>query len=150
EARKAYGAFVLSALIGWLIRAFYPSQWFAQEPIRALGEGFLVAGVIGFFIEMWSASVIIEHVAEELTSRLVGAGLPKTAQELIRDIVDTKLVYRDYRKTYKIVTHPEKRDYVRVEIVLSYAVVNNGTAVLQYAPRFMEEGIYNPSVAALE
>jgi hypothetical protein len=61
---------------------------------------------------------------------------------------DTKYVYRDYRKTYRI----ERQSAVTVVIyiTLSYRVVNNGKRRQRYKPKLLEEGMYSPKVSSLQ
>jgi len=95
---------------------------------------------------------MIEEATEELSSRLVGYGLPSAAQSLIHKLVhETRLVYRDYRKIYRLQIHPElPEEKVLVHVTLSYRVVNNGKRTERYAPGFAEEGMYNPVLTKLE
>jgi hypothetical protein len=148
---RTFGAFVVSFVLGLVLRFFYPSQWYFREQVGALGDAFLVAGIVGFCIEAWAASILIGHVSEELSLRLVGYGLPKPARMLIRDLVKTKRVYREYRKVFRIVDHPATPEtHVLLCITLSYIVVNNDSGVDQYAPTLAEEGMYNPRVVSLQ
>lgn len=148
---RVYGPFTGSFVVGLTVRVWYPECWRWKDVANALGDAFLVAGVIGLCIEAWTTSILIDHAADELSSRLVGYGLPKAAQELIHKLVHgTKRVYRDYRAVFRIQRHPTKKGYVIVLSTISYVVVNNGTSSESYSPSFAQEGMYTPKVAHLE
>ena len=145
---KTVLAFVAVFSLGVLL-FLYPPDWHWQEFIRALRDALMVAGVIGTFIELWSASVLVDRAANELSEKLVGYGLPKAAQEAIHGLVhQTKRIYRDYLAEYRIVrTDP---GFVRVYATVSYRVVNNGSSSEEYSPKLLEEGMYQPHVCSLE
>jgi hypothetical protein len=141
----------LGVLVGGIGLMWYAQGWPGRGLLLALGEALFVAGVVGLGIEMWSASALIEHTAEQLSLRLVGYGLPKAAQAVIHELVHkTKLVYRDYRKAYRIAECPGRQGFVTVRVRLSYNVVNNGQGPEYYLPTFAEERIYNPVVTSIE
>jgi hypothetical protein len=150
KSLKVFGPFVGSFALGVILLRFYPLEWNWSEQLRGLADAFLVAGIIGFLIEVWAASALIEHVSEELSSRLVGYGLPKAAQNLISSLVKTKLVYRNYRKTFRFAYHPEKQDHVLLSMTLSYTVLNNGHSPEDYAPWLAEEGMYSPKLVSVQ
>lgn len=143
--------FILAFFFG-LGLVWYPESWpFGQNRLLpALRDALMVAGIIGLAIETWSASVLVDHAAGELSERLVGYGLPRTAQELVSSVVRTKLLLRDYRAVYRIDPHPINANSVVVTTTLSYKVVNNGASSEAYAPMLAEERIYSPSVTLLE
>jgi hypothetical protein len=146
EIAKLYAPFAASALIGGLVSVMCPIEW-----VNRLGEGFLVAGLVGIFIELTAAGVLISDVSDELSSLLIGAGLPSAAQDLIHRIVHkTKLVRRDYRKLYRIERHPTRPGYVILYITISHKTVNNGRSTEDYAPYFAEEGMYCPRISSLQ
>jgi hypothetical protein len=118
---KLFGPFVGAGLVGGV------SMWIGVrnhwEWTKAFGDALLISGVIGTFLELFAASVLIDHTSKELSSRLVGYGLPKAGQDLIHSLVhETKRVYRDYHKTYRIVKNPARRGYVTVHCVVTYSV----------------------------
>src|SRR5258708_32168968 len=122
---RVYCPWLASFGVGVVLRFYYPVAWRWKEQADVLGDAFLVAGIIGFCIELWATSVLIDHAADELSSRLVGYGLPKAAQDLIHKLVHrTKRVYRDYHAAYRIQRHPTKEGYVVVHSTISYVVVN--------------------------
>jgi hypothetical protein len=146
---RVFGPFIGSFILGLGLLHYRPEwQWSGQ--VRALADAFLVAGIIGFLIEAWAASVLIEHVSEELHSRLIGYGLPTAAQDLISGLTRTKLVYRNYRKTFRFASHPEKPGHVLLTMTLSYTVLNNGQITEDYAPWLAEEGMYSPRVLSVQ
>lgn len=147
---KVFGPFVLSIFLGVFLRIYYRECWYWHEQAWVLGDAFLVAGIIGCCIEAWSVSIMIDHAADELSSRLVGYGLPKAAQGLIHKLVLTKRVYRDYRVAYRIEKHPTIDGYVIVHSTASYTVVNNGGAPEPYRAFMAQEGMYKPEATHLE
>ena len=99
-------------LIGLLL-IMYPADWRFGEFVRALRDALMIAGLLGIVVELWSASVLVDHATDRVTERLVGYGLPRAAQELIHDLVHkTKRVYRDYRAIYRIEPHPTDSDLI--------------------------------------
>ena len=136
------------AILAGITLFWYPSTWSGQEIAHALRDAFIVAGIIGIGIEIAASSVLIDHGAEQLSERLVGHGLPKAAQSLIHELVHTtSLVYRDFRKTYRLTTMDPKK--LKVHITVNFKVVNNGIVSETYAPEFAEEGMYSPEVQSL-
>jgi hypothetical protein len=113
------------------------------EFFKAVGDAFLVAGIVGVCVELFAAARIIEHASDEVSKKMAGYGLPKAAQTVIYDVVHkTKLVYREYRRVYRI-TRSEKPGTVVVESTISYRVVNNGKGNVLYRPQLAEEGTYS-------
>jgi hypothetical protein len=145
---KLLWSFIASALIGaGLILLGILYGW---EFSRALGDAFLVAGIIGVCVELFAATRIIEHASTEVSAKMAGYGLPKAAQTVIYNVVHkTRLVYRDYRRLYRI-TRSEKPRTIVVESTISYCVVNNGKGNELYRPQLAEEGIYSPKILSLQ
>jgi len=150
KASRAFAPFLTAFGVGVLLRLLYPPTGFCREQVWALGDALLVAGIIGLCIEAWFASVLIDHVADQLSSALVGYGLPKAAQDVIRGLVDTKNVYRDYRVAYRIDKHSTLQSHVAVCCTSSYTVVNNGTATEPYRTGMALEGLYRPQATHLQ
>jgi len=121
------------------------------EFTKALGDAFLIAGIIGTCLELFAASRIIDHASSQVAEKMTGHGLPESARAVIHDLVhNTKRVYRDHRRTYRIERHPEKQGYLIVHGTISYRVVNNGKGRDAYQPKF-EEGVnYNPTFESLQ
>jgi hypothetical protein len=144
---KLLAPFVTSGLIGGAL--IWVGTSGHREFVKGVGEAFAIAGIVGLCIELFAASQIIEHASHQMAGRMAGQWLPKAAGELLYKLVhDTKLVYRDYRKTYRI----ERRSggTVVLRLTLSYRVVNNGKRRERYAPKLMEEGMYSPRVTSLQ
>jgi hypothetical protein len=144
---KLMAPFVGSSLLGvgliWFGVAYH---W---EFVKGLGEAFAIAGIVGLCIELFAASQIIEHASHQMAARMAGQWLPKAAGDLLYKLVhDTKFVYREYRKTYRIVRQPAGT--VIIHLTLSYRVVNNGKRRERYKPKLLEEGMYSPRVTSLQ
>ncbi|HLM98408.1 MAG TPA: hypothetical protein VK335_03960 [Bryobacteraceae bacterium] len=138
------GVFAVGTALLW-----WPTNWCCQEFVKAIRDALMVAGVIGLCIELWSADVLVEHTADQLSEQLVGYGLPKAAQAVIKSLVHTRRVYRNYRVVYRI-ERPEGSDRVAVHETASYKVVNNGLGPENYKPKLFEEGTYKPELKSLE
>ncbi len=150
KACKVFAPLVVSFVIGVLLRSCYPEDWRFYETTRVLGDALIVAGIIGFCIELWSTSILIDHAAEQLSNRLVGYGLPKGAQKLISELVRTKKVYVDYRVLYRIEKNPKREGYVNVYSTWSCTVVNNGTSPESVPRTFHQEGVDSPKATHLQ
>lgn len=145
---KTVLAFAVVFAIG-LAGFIYPADCPWQEFIRALRDALMVAGVIGAFIDIWSASVLVGHAADQLSERLVGYGLPKSAQDKIHALVhETKIVRRGYQATYRI--NPAASGYVTLGVRISFDAVNNGSSTEVYRPCLEDESIYDPRIQSLE
>jgi hypothetical protein len=85
-----------------------------------------------------------------MAARMAGQWLPRAAGNLLYGLVhDTKLVYRDYRKTFRIVRKSDT--LITIHSTLSYRVVNNGKRSERYGPpNLKEEGMYSPAVTSLQ
>lgn len=150
ELAKLVGPFIFSGIAGAIL-IWFSCAFSGHEFIRAFGDALVIAGAIGFSLELIAASTLIEHTSKELSSRLVGYGLPKQAQALINSLVhETKLVYRDYKRTFRIVPIPARPGFVRIETVVSYLVVNYGRASENYKPKLDEWDNYFPVVDSLQ
>ena len=146
---KLLGPFLASFAIG--LAGIWLGVTCQNEFVKALGDAFAIAGIIGVCLELYVANRIIEHASNSVAAKMAGYGLPKAAQDVIYDLVhNTKRVYRDYRRTYRIVRHPEKPGYVIVHGTVSYRVVNNGTGSDNYLPKLAESEIYNPQFESLQ
>ncbi len=146
---KLVGPFLVSGLIGLAI------IWFGvhchNEFGKALGDAFVIAGIIGICLEMFAANRIIEHASHSVAETMSGHGLPESARAVIHDLVhNTKRVYRDHRRTYRIEHHPEKPGYVIVHGTISYRVVNNSKGKDTYQPKLEEVVVYNPTFESLQ
>src|SRR6266702_2402789 len=64
---KLVGGFLLSILTGIALKFWYPQRWLAHDTIYALGDGFVVAGVIGVLLELLAYKFLIERVAGDIS-----------------------------------------------------------------------------------
>ena len=135
--------------VGFLIRLRYPPSAPFFHESEMLGDAFMIAGIVGLLIEIFSARVLIHEVSDELTDKLVGYGLPEAAQAVIRELVlETRLVRRNFRKTFYI--EDLANGHVRLEMTTSFVVVNNGIGAQSYSPMMQDSEMYNPSITRLE
>ncbi len=150
EMVKLVGPFVLALVLGGLL-IWFACAYSDHEFIKAFGDALVIAGVIGLSLELIAASTLIEHTSKELSSRLVGYGLPKQAQALINSLVhETKRVYREYKRTFRILRIDGRPGVVRVETTVAYLVVNYGRAPEKYRPMLDESDRYSPQITALQ
>jgi hypothetical protein len=150
ELWKLAWPFLLSGCAGGVLMWFC-CAYSGHEFLRALGDALVIAGAIGLSLELIAASTLIDHTSKELSSRLVGYGLPKQAQALINSLVhETKRVYRGYNRTFKVTRIDGKPGFVRIDTTVAYLVVNYGRGAEKYRPKLEESDRYLPQVNALQ
>jgi hypothetical protein len=146
NALRKCGPFVFCLVVG-LGLVYYPDEWRLHSTIHALRDALMVAGIIGLCIELFSATLLIQETADELSEKLVGYGLPSDAQIVISSIVRSTLVYRNYEKTYHLTLVDNE---MSVRVVVTYNVVNNGPETYRgYHPKLQEEGMHKPVLNSL-
>jgi hypothetical protein len=149
EGLKLFGPFVLLFVLGALIRRFYPCNWYTPDFFHVLADAFMVAGLIGASLELFSSKFLIEKVADDLASKLVGRGLPAELQSHIREITKTTFVRDHYLKEYRF-SNPDEFHYMEVEMTVTFDVKNYSDTVCQYHPVIQEEIFFKPEFLYLE
>jgi len=99
-------------------------------------------------LELYSTKFLIERVAEDLTEKLVGRGLPPKLQSHIRDITRTSVVREKLVKAYSFGEPTAGR--VTLDIEITFEVRNFADYVEPYAPELQEEIVYAPTFTYLE
>jgi hypothetical protein len=61
-----FAPFVGAFVVGIVLRYAYPDQWPIHEVVHLIGDAFAVAGVLGFVIEIFVTSRLIDHTAHSL------------------------------------------------------------------------------------
>ena len=140
--------FLVVGLLGGVARLKYPYWWPAPELVSFVADSFIVAAVLGVFLELFSAKLLVERVSDVLAQKLIGRGLPAELQAPIRDIVGTDLVRDHYVKSYAF-SVPEDGQ-VRVEVEVRYEVKNYSDAMRDYAPEIAAEIFFQPEFRFLE
>ena len=140
--------FVTVGIVGAAARLKYPYWWPATDLVFFLADSFIVAAVLGVFVELFSAGLLVERVCDGLAQRLIGRGLPPELQSPIRDVVSTDLVTDHYVKTYAFSTSED--GYVSVEIEVRYELRNYSEAARDYAPELAAEMLFQPEFRFLE
>lgn len=140
--------FLVVGLLGGVARLKYPYWWPAPELVSFVADSFIVAAVLGVFLELFSAKLLVERVSDVLAQKLIGRGLPAELQAPIRDIVGTDLVRDHYVKSYAF-SVPEDGQ-VRVEVEVRYEVKNYSDAMREYAPEIAAEIFFQPEFRFLE
>jgi hypothetical protein len=107
-----------------------------------------IAGVIGVGLEIYSTKFLIERVAEDLTEKLVGRGLPPKLQSHIRDITKTSIVREKLIKAYSFGEPQGGR--VNLDIEITFEARNFSDSVEEFAPELQEETVYSPVFLYLE
>jgi hypothetical protein len=102
EFVRVAGLFLIVFLVGIAARVWYPFDRWPYDVMRMLADAFIVAGIVGFLLELFATKFLIQRVADSLTDKLVGRGLPPELQAQIRRIVETDLVRENYRKSYHL------------------------------------------------
>ena len=75
EFCRLFLPFIIILVVGILL-TWYPLDWFGLSFVHSLRDALVIAGLVGLCIDIWAASVLIEHTSAELSERLVGYGLP--------------------------------------------------------------------------
>jgi hypothetical protein len=146
DVLKLVMPFLAFLLIGFVIKKSLTGEFWNKT-----ADALIIAGLIGAAIELWSASVLIEHVSRELSERLVGYGLPKTAQAVIAKLVrDSDVVLRNYSAKFNVAHHPSKDHYLLVRLTLSWKALNNSIRSVDYRTGLSDELIYNPQLELLQ
>ena len=135
-------------ILGGVARFMYPYWWPARELVSFLADSFIVAAMLGVFLDLFSARLLVERVSDVLAQRLIGRGLPAELQASIRDIVSTNLVRDRYVKSYAF-SAPEDGQ-VNVDVEVRYELRNYSEAVRDYAPEIAAEIFLQPQFRFLE
>ncbi len=135
-------------ILGGVARFKYPYWWPAPELVSFVADSFIVAAMLGVFLELFSARLLVERVSDVLAQRLIGRGLPAELQAPIRDIVSTDLVRDRYVKAYAF-SAPEDGQ-VSVDVEVRYELRNYSEAVRDYAPEIAVEIFLQPEFRFLE
>jgi hypothetical protein len=140
--------FLGMGVLGGVARLKYPYWWPAPELVSFLADSFIVTAVVGVFLVIFSAKLLIERVSEALAQKLIGRGLPAELQASIRDIVATDFARDHYVKSYAF-SAPED-GYLSVDIEVRYEVRNYSEAVRDYSPEIAVETFSQPEFRFLE
>jgi len=148
ENLKLFGPFIASGIVGVAIRIWYPFEWHYADFWRSLSDALIIVFLVGSFIELFSAGVLIRRVADDLAERLVGRGLPSELQGQIGQIVKTTLVRERFVKTYSF-SDPHE-GYIKIDIKFTFDVKNYSDSIREYAPTIGEESFYEPEFLSVE
>src|ERR1700739_1899996 len=140
--------FLAVGVLGGIARFKYPYWWPAPEIVSFVADSFIVAAVLGVFLEVFSAKILIERVSDGLAQRFIGRGLPVELQAPIRDAVGTDLVRDRYVKSYAF-SAPED-GHVHVDVEVRYELRNYSEVVRDYAPEMAAEIFFQPEFRFLE
>lgn len=140
--------FLVMGLLGAVGRTKYPYWWPAPELVSFVADTFIVTAILGMFLELFSAKLLVERASDGLAQRLIGRGLPAELQAPIRDVVGTDLVRDHYVKSYAFLA-PED-GLVAVDIEVRYEVRNYSEAMRDYAPEIAIEIFFQPEFRFLE
>ncbi len=140
--------FLLMGALGTAARLKYPYWWPAPELVSFVADTFIVTALLGVFLELFSAKLLVERASDGLAQKLIGRGLPVELQSAIRDIVDTDFVRDHYVKSYSFST-PES-GFVSVDVEIRYEVRNYSEASRDYAPEITAGVFCQPEFRFLE
>jgi hypothetical protein len=135
-------------VLGCVARLKYPYWWPFPEFVSFVADSFIVAAMLGVFLELFSAKLLVERVSDALAQRLIGRGLPAELQAPIRDIVGTDLVRDHFVKSYAF-SIPED-GHVDVDVEVRYELRNYSEAARDYAPEIAAEIFLQPEFRFLE
>jgi hypothetical protein len=150
EWGRLVGVFVLLFVLGVVTRAGYRCYWPWPDLAYAVADALMIAGLLGFCFEIFATKLLIEKVADDLTEKLVGRGLPQKIQRLILKITQTDLVRSNYVKTYSFTRENAPAGKVFVHISVSFEVRNFGQVAKDYSPIIQNDTFYNPQVTYVE
>jgi hypothetical protein len=134
--------------LGAVARLKYPYWWPAPELVSFVADTFIVTALLGVFLELFSARLLVERASDGLAQKLIGRGLPVELQALIRDVVGTDFVRDHYVKTYTFSAPEDGR--VNVDVEVRYEVRNYSEATRDYAPEMTAEIFFQPEFRFLE
>ena len=140
--------FLGMAVLGVAGRLKYPYWWPAQDLVSFVADALMVAALIGVFLGLFSAKLLVERVSDGLAHRLIGRGLPAELQAPIRDLVVTELVRDHFVKSYAF-SSPEE-GYVNVDIEVRYDIRNYSEAIREYAPEIALQTFFQSEFRFLE
>lgn len=140
--------FLVMGVLGGAVRLKYPYWWPAPELVSFLADSLIVTAMLGVLLEVFSARLLVERVADVLAEKLIGRGLPAELQAPIRDVVDTDVVRDHFVKTYAFSASED--GYVNVDIEVRYEVKNYSETVRDYAPEIAAEIFSQPEFRFLE
>jgi hypothetical protein len=135
-------------VLGGVARLKYPYWWPAPELVSFVADSFIVAAVLGAFLELFSAKVLVERISDGLAQKVIGRGLPAELQATIRDVVGTDLVRDRYVKSYAF-SAPED-GHVTVDVEVRYELRNYSEVVRDYTPEIAAETFFQPEFRFLE
>jgi len=107
-----------------------------------------VTALLGVFLELFSAKLLVERVSDGLAQKLIGRCLPAELQSAIRDVVDTDFVRDRYVKSYSFAS-PED-GILSVDVEVRYEVRNYSEASRDYAPEITALEFVQPEFRFLE
>jgi hypothetical protein len=141
-------AFLVAVVLGLTARAIYPCTWWLYSSVMALGDGLIVAGIVGLLLELFATKFLIEETAEKVAEKVVGRGLPSNIRGRIWIIANTKLVRKNYVKRYKLTDLGGGK--ITLETTTEFQVENYGDKTEKYAPKADEEAVFNPKFKYLQ
>jgi hypothetical protein len=136
--------FIVSLIVGFLLRAYYPPYCFLGDGIQGLGDALMVAGIVGSLLELFSIKLLIEKVSDDLAQKLVGRGLPKELQAHIHKITKTEFVLGNYTKRYALTLVDNAPDRITLASEITFEVRNYSDITRPYSPYVSEESFYSP------
>ncbi len=140
--------FILILVVGALLRGLYPKEWRVSDFFYALGDAFVIAGLIGISLDLYTSKFLIEKAADDLAGKLVGRGLPSELQSHIREITKTAFVRSNYVKEYRFVSASDSK--FRLEETITFDVRNYSDRPEEYSPYVAEEIFFEPEFLHLE
>jgi hypothetical protein len=149
EWLRLFGPFLVSFVVGILLRFRYRLAWPPQDFVYTLADALVVAAIIGSLLELFAAKLLIQRVADELAAKLVGRGLPSELQSHIQQITKTAFVRENYVKSYSF-SDPDENSRVRLEVTISFDVKNYSDMRQEFTPVAQEEVFLQPEFHYLE
>jgi len=140
--------FLVMGVLGGAVRLKYPYWWPVPELVSFLADSLIVTAMLGVLLEVFSARLLVERVADVLAEKLIGRGLPAELQAPIHEVVDTDVVRDHFVKTYAFSASED--GYVNVDIEVRYEVKNYSETVRDYAPEIAAEIFSQPEFRFLE
>lgn len=130
--------FLLGIHPAWL------EEWLEPEFWKAFGHALIIAAILSATVDQFVKERVVREVARDTQHYLIGYGLPDEIQNKIRELANTAIVRTGYEQHYDLKRNGKGR--LKIEVKLSYEVINYSTDRLSYTPRIALEKHDNPKV----
>lgn len=107
---------------------------------NALGQSLLVAGILGFTVELFVGEAILEHVVDEAFRQATLHNLPDEVHDVQRYLRGLKLLRKDASLVWRFRDMPGDQERLRVTSEIRYSVANYSDEQQAYRFRYGTSG----------